>query len=56
LKRVFLYEPSERATALDLLDHPYFDELRQEHIFRELLPLYSIGTLFDFKEGSLSDI
>ena len=51
LKGVFQYEPANRVSAETLLYSSYFDELRCESTFKELLSFYNISPLFAFKEG-----
>lgn len=51
LKGVFQYEPAKRESAEALLCSSYFDELRCELTFKELLSFYNISSLFAFKEG-----
>jgi len=31
VSRVLLYQPSHRMSAIDVIAHPFFDELRQPH-------------------------
>jgi len=48
LKKIFIYEPSRRATASLLLCSPYFDEIRQETAYKRLANIYNINNLFTF--------
>lgn len=48
MSKVLRYSPSRRLTPLEALQHPFFDELRQEEVYSRLRKEYGLGELFDF--------
>ena len=50
LKNVFKYDPNERLTPFDALKHQFFDELRDENIYRKLKREYPELDLFGFSK------
>ena len=50
LNKIFNYEPHKRLTALEIMAHPFFDELRQKDCGTGK---YIIPQLFDFTEQEL---
>lgn len=53
IRRMLVYSPDERISAIEACAHPYFDELRSEEI---VLPSGAPlpASLFVFDEGELS--
>lgn len=49
LSKVLIYDPNERLTPLEVLIHPYFDEIKKEGFSIDGNP---IPNLFDFTPGS----
>ena len=49
LYKVLKYSPSRRITPLQALQHPFFDELREEQVYSKLRKEYQIMDLFDFR-------
>lgn len=52
LNKIFTYEPQKRLTALEILAHPFFDELRSSDTV--MAGKYVLPQLFDFSENEIS--
>lgn len=48
LYRVMRYSPHRRITPVQALQHPFFDELRDQATYTKLKKEYQIPDLFDF--------
>ena len=48
LSKVLRYSPKRRLSPLQALQHPFFDELRNEEVYCRLKKEYGLGELFDF--------
>ena len=42
-----IYSPKQRLNAAEALAHDFFDELREEHVYRQISKQYGIS-LFSF--------
>lgn len=52
LNKIFFYESHKRLTALEIMAHPFFDELRVSD--NTLSGKYIVPPLFDFSENELA--
>ena len=51
--RILTYSPIRRLTPAEALYHEYFDELRDENRYQEMLfKVKNIPDLFDFSQGT----
>lgn len=53
------YSPHRRITPIQALQHPFFDELRDQATFSKLRKEYQIPDLFDFvgsKEATVAEM
>ncbi len=48
MKNILCYSPSKRYTPLQALSHPFFNELRDEKVYRQLKIEVGIDDLFNF--------
>jgi hypothetical protein len=48
-----IYSPKERLNACEALSHEYFDDLRDQQIYRQLQAKWNIENLFDFTKEEL---
>ena len=51
LQKIFVYEPVKRISALEILTHPFFDELRNCDLGQNAK--FIVPTIFDFTEGEI---
>lgn len=59
LRNIFKYNPHERFTPFQALCHPFFNELRDEHVYNKLRKEFSEIDLFTFNgtpERNIRDI
>lgn len=52
LNKIFLYESHKRLNALEIMAHPFFDELRSSESV--MAGKYIVPQLFDFSETEIS--
>lgn len=50
LSRVMVYSPESRATAMEVLALPYFDELRDQLTYSHLSSMYHLRDFFRFSK------
>lgn len=50
ISKVMRYNPAERYTPYQALMHPYFDELRDQKMYRDLCEELEVPVIFDFTE------
>lgn len=55
MKNVLCYSPHRRYTPLQALAHPFFDELRNEGVYRQLESEVGIEDLFNFAQTKEDD-
>jgi glycogen synthase kinase 3 beta len=51
LQKIFTYEPHKRLNALEIMAHPFFDELRNNEVSQN--GKYIVPTIFDFSESEI---
>jgi serine/threonine protein kinase len=51
LNRIFAYNPNKRPTAVEILQHPYFEELRDLKKFSKHKII--VPDLFDWTDGMI---
>jgi serine/threonine protein kinase len=52
LNKIFVYEPHKRINALEVLAHPFFDELRMIDSFNN--GKFVVPQIFDFSESEIN--
>ena len=52
LRKIFTFNPSDRISTADLLSHPYFDELKDDH-YHEFASNNNEKPLFVYEDGDL---
>lgn len=48
MKNVLCYSPHKRYTPVQALAHPFFNELRDERVYRQLEKDFGLDSLFNF--------
>jgi glycogen synthase kinase 3 beta len=52
LQKIFVYEPHKRLTALEIMAHPFFDDLRNINLAQN--GNFIFPQIYDFSEGEIS--
>jgi glycogen synthase kinase 3 beta len=52
LQKIFVYEPNKRLTALEIMAHPFFDELKTSDLGQN--SKFIIPNIFDFNESEIN--
>jgi len=53
IERIVRYSPEKRLTAAEALAHQYFDELRNERVYRSIAYFNGLELFFDFEKEIL---
>lgn len=51
LQKIFIYEPHKRLSALEIMAHPFFDDLRNSELNQN--GKFIVPTIFDFSESEI---
>lgn len=51
LEKMLTVDPCKRIVSIDILAHSYFDELREEQVYEEIMSRLDISDFFDFSRG-----